>query len=187
MIDFLKGTITPRDWAISCSIAAIAVAIAVGFYLVVNSNQTTKLEAIQASDAQIMKDLDQARQIERNIGELEAQTSQIKALVSQFEERLPTEREIVTLIVDFETMGGEEDVKVSLDRLEPSRDERKETIPYNVIARGTFHQVTSFINRLERFRRYLKVTGLSVTRTQDGATEARFTLNTYRFLQGSPS
>ena len=62
-------------------------------------------------------------------------------------------------------------------------DENKETIPYHVVARGHFHNVANFVNQLERFKRFLKITELDMKNIENGEVEAQFTLNTYRFVQ----
>ena len=80
-------------------------------------------------------------------------------------------------------MAAMEDIDVELSPLARSQDERKETIPYSIVAHGSYHQIASFINRLERFKRYLKVSDLNVGPAKDGVITAKFTLNTYRFLQ----
>jgi Tfp pilus assembly protein PilO len=64
-------------------------------------------------------------------------------------------------------------------------DSSKETIPYKVTARGTFHQIVSFINRLERDDRYLAISDLDIKEEQAGVSEATFTLSTFRFLKSS--
>ncbi|HQK75497.1 MAG TPA: type 4a pilus biogenesis protein PilO, partial [Candidatus Hydrogenedentes bacterium] len=59
----------------------------------------------------------------------------------------------------------------------------KLTIPYRIVVRGSFHDIAEFINRLERFKRYLKVSELQVGPEKDGVSEAEFTLSTYTFVE----
>jgi Tfp pilus assembly protein PilO len=74
-------------------------------------------------------------------------------------------------------------LRVELSQMPRVTDERKETIPYSVTARGNFHQIIQFINRLERFQRYLKVSDLNIGKEDEGVAQASFTLSTYRFIQ----
>ena len=185
MIDFLKGTVTPKDWAVNAGILAAAAALAVAFYFMVHTGQRSRLAVVLADEKQVSSDLTEAKRINSEIGALREETAKIEKLVSDFEERLPSHREIPTLLKEFETMAAEENIEVELSPLARSQDERKETIPYNIVAHGSFHQIAGFINRLERFKRYLKVSDLSVGPSEDGVTTARFTLNTYRFIQES--
>jgi type IV pilus assembly protein PilO len=183
MMDLLKGTVTPKDWATNAGVLAVTAAIVVAFYFMVHTGQRNKLAVILADEKQVSTDLAEARRINAEIDALREETSKIEKLVSDFEQRLPSHREIPTLLKEFETMAADEDIDVELSPLARSQDENKETIPYKIVAHGSFHQVASFINRLERFKRYLKVSDLAIGPAEDGVTTARFTLNTYRFIQ----
>lgn len=183
MIDFLKGTVTPKDWATVAGILAVTATLIIGFYFVVHQHQKAELLQIQTDDGQVFGDLHQARRINTEIDSLREETERIEKLVTEFEERLPSRRELPTLLKEFENMASEEDIDVELSPLSRSKDMRKETIPYSIVARGDYHQVVSFINRLERFKRYLKISDLNIGQSVQGVTTARFTLNTYRFLQ----
>ncbi|MDK1020273.1 MAG: type 4a pilus biogenesis protein PilO [Candidatus Hydrogenedentes bacterium] len=183
MIDFLKGTVTPRDWAAVAGILGATAAMIIAFYILMHLSQKSELVQVQTDDKQVYGDLLQARRINSGIDALREETKRTEKLVSEFEERLPSRREIPTLLKEFEAMAAQEDIDVELSPLSRSKDTRKETIPYSIVARGTYHQVASFINRLERFKRYLKISDLNIGRSVQGVTTARFTLNTYRFLQ----
>lgn len=185
MIEFLKGTVTPKDWVATAGILGLTAAIIMAFYFMVHLGQRHQLAQIKADDQQISGDLAEARRINSEIDALREETDRIEKLVGDFEERLPTRREIPTLLKEFENMAAEDAIDVELAPLARSKDSHKETIPYSIVAKGSYHQVVSFINRLERFKRYLKVSDLSIGPNEDGVTTARFTLNTYRFLQDS--
>ena len=185
MMEFLKGTVTPKDWATNAGILAVTAAIVVAFYFMFHGGQRSKLAVVLADDQQVSTDLGEAKRIDSEIGALREETTKIEKLVSDFEERLPSHREIPTLLKEFETMAAEEAIDVELSPMARSEDDRKETIPYSIVAQGSFHQVASFINRLERFKRYLKISDLNIGPAEKGVTTARFTLNTYRFIQDS--
>lgn len=183
MIEFLKGTVTPRDWAAVAGILGATAAMIITFYAIVHLHQKGELVQLHTDDNQVYGDLVQARRINKGIDALREETERTEKLVSEFEERLPSRREIPTLLKEFEAMAAEDDLDVELSPLTRSKDTRKETIPYSIVARGGYHQVVSFINRLERFKRYLKISDLNIGPSVQGVTTARFTLNTYRFLQ----
>ncbi len=183
MMEFLKGTVTSRDWFAVAGILGLAASCVAAFYLFVHTQQQTELLAIKTLDERKVMDLNQARAIDQQVDALRTETEQIKALVQEFEERLPSNREIVSLLKEFQRMADEESVSVEFASLPRDRDERKETIPYKVVARGNFHQVAGFVNRLERFKRFLKITNLNVGPAGSIGVRADFTLNTYRFIQ----
>ncbi|MCP4642116.1 MAG: type 4a pilus biogenesis protein PilO, partial [bacterium] len=68
----------------------------------------------------------------------------------------------------------------------PDDQMRKETLPYKIIVHGDYHQIAGFINRLERFERYLKVSKLNIEAAKDGVSKASFELSTFRFLTETP-
>ncbi len=183
MIDFLKGTVTPKDWMAVAGIAGILLVICALFVFGVHNKQVEALNGFLAEDKVVQKDLSQAQAIEANIEALRAETAKIENLVSDFEERLPNTREIPTLVKQFEALADDIDVKVQLATLSRTRDGNKETIPYSVVAEGDFHQIVRFINRLERFERYLKISDLEIGEEKQGVCKAEFTLSTYRFLE----
>jgi Tfp pilus assembly protein PilO len=127
--------------------------------------------------------LEQARKIADDFEGLRQEMEKIQLLVSEFENRLPLRREIPRLLKEFEALADEVGLEVELETQLRVRDQRKETIPYSIIARGDFHRVASFINRLERFKRYLKISELSVGEEEQGICEAKFTLSTFRFIE----
>ena len=181
--ELMKGEVTPRDWTAVVGIVGATMLIAALFYFFVNQSQKNRLAQIEVDDRQVSKDLQQAQEIQRKIEDLEKETEKIKLLVEEFEERLPSSREIPTLLKEFERMAALANVDVELSPMTRNRDTRKETIPYSIVARGSFHQVTEFINRLERFKRYLKISNLSFSPVEEGITTSKFTLNTYRFIK----
>jgi len=191
MMELFKGTVTPKDWAAVGAILAVALVLAVVFVAVVHKGQQRTIEQITGEDKVVLADLAKARENERDIGALREEAEKTTQLVTHFEERLPLGREIPLFVKQFEGMAAEVDLNIALTPLPPTKDTTKflETIPYTVNARGTFHQVASFVNRLERFTRYLKISDLKMKIAKEDASlcEAKFTLSTFRFLQAGPS
>ncbi len=183
MIDSLRGKITTKDWTAVGLILAVAVMAGAVFYFFVYGAQQKRLEAAEQSLEVVKADLANAKEIERNIAALEEETQKTQLLFDEFERRLPSEREIPTLLQEFESLADEVGLQVNLEPDRPVQEGQKEIIPYKITAFGTFHQVASFVNRLERFRRYLKISDLHIGPQKDGVSEARFTLSTFRFIE----
>ena len=183
LIDFLKGKITPKDWVAVAMFVGITAALVAVFYLMVYEKQLDEIEGLKGENEKVLKDLTKAREIHKNIETYVTETDKIRSLVQEFEGRLPSTREIASLLEDFEDMADAENVKIDASPLRSTIQGSKETIPYKIKASGGFHQVASFINNLERFRRYLKITELQMQPNVDGVATFEFTLNTYRFLQ----
>jgi len=182
MMEALKGKITPKDWmAVGVGVAIIVAVLSVYIFFVHSAKQT-EIAGLNEKLSSIRRDLDQARDKEKKIIALRDETKKINELVSDFEKRLPSQREIPTLVRQFEQMANDVGLSHALKPEAPIKDERKETIPYTISTFGSFHQTASFINRLERFERYLKVSNLKIEEEKEGVSKATFTLSTFRFL-----
>lgn len=183
MIDFLKGKVTPRDWVAVALLLGVTAGIVGVFYFMVHEKKLEEIEAANTRNDAVEEDLVKARKIHAEIDNYIKETNQIRRLVAEFETRLPTRREVTGLIRVFEDMAASEDIDIDLEPMNPITEENKETIPYRISATGDFHSVASFINQLERYERYLKVSDLDMDPYKDGMSTFKFTLNTYRFIK----
>ncbi|HOJ34133.1 MAG TPA: type 4a pilus biogenesis protein PilO [Candidatus Hydrogenedentes bacterium] len=181
-----RTTVTPKDWMAFAFLLCLAALLAALFYFVVHHGQKTTLASLEQEDKQVLADLMEAELKRSTIEKLRQEMQKTTQLVSDFDRRLPSTREIATLVTRFEEMANELNLRINVTPLSILRDERKETIPYNIKAYGDFHQITSFINRLERFERYLKISDLKIREEKNGVSEAEFTLSTYRFIEPVP-
>ncbi len=181
--EFISGTPTREDWIAFGVILGVGVLALAGFIFGFQPRQARSVEAYLAENEAVKNVLEEAIGKKDRFAEFEAETNEIKGLVSEFEERLPSRSEIGSLMQEFEGMAAMESVKIEMSSLTRIPDRFKETIPYSIVARGDFHQLVSFINRLELFRRFLKITDLKLETQAEGGAVARFTLNTYRFIE----
>lgn len=184
MIDFLKGTVTAKDWMFVGVVLGVTILLCAVFYFLVYQPELNRLAETRKALAEEREKLQTAQQLAANIDRLREETAKITELVSDFEERLPSQREIATLLTQFEDIAGDVGgLDVEMRAQTPRREGAKLTIPYRIVVRGSFHDIAEFINRLERFKRYLKVSDLEIGRQKEGISEAQFTLSTYTFVE----
>lgn len=183
MLEFFKGTVTPKDWAFVGAVLGVTGLLCAGFYFAVFKSQQAKRDAAQSTLAQTTQELREAREIKVKFDEFKVEAEKASRLVELFEERLPEEREIPRLLAQFEKKGDDLGLSVELTQLPTMTDANKETIPYEIVARGDFHAIVKFINLLERDQRYLKVSNLDIREEVAGVSEATFQLSTFRFIQ----
>ena len=184
MIGFLKGTVTPKDWMFVGAVLGLTVLLCAAFYFLVYQPELKRHEDTVNELADAQAELANRKELAANIDALRADTAVIRELVSDFEERLPSEREIATLLTQFEDIAGDVGgLDVQMRAQMARREGAKLTIPYRIIVRGSFHDIAEFINRLEGFKRYLKVSELQVGPEKEGVSEAQFTLSTYTFVE----
>ena len=186
MSALFKTTVTPKDWMAVAGILAILGLVIVAFVFVLRGRQKEALAELAANETLIRTELADAQTKRDNIRDLREEMAKTEKLVSEFEKRLPSKGEIPTLITQFEALATRVGLRVVVDPQERQRDERKITIPYNIKAYGDFHQIASFINRLERFERYLKISDMKIKEEKQGVSEAEFTMSTYQFIQPAP-
>ena len=186
MMEILKGTVTSKDWIAVGVMLGITAAVVAVFVLFVHKKQTENLDRVRAETKTVRNNLMEAQRQERDIDTLREDTRKINQLVVDFNKRLPSEREIPDLVRQFESMANDVGLSHSLRPEVSVQDDTKETIPYSVATFGNFHQTASFINRLERFERYLKVSDLKIEEEDAGISKASFTLSTFRFLGEDP-
>lgn len=183
MLEFFKGTVTPKDWAFVGAVLGVTGLLCAGFYFAVFKGQQVKRDTARETLAQTTQELREAREIKAKFDEFKVEAEKASRLVELFEERLPEEREIPRLLAQFEKKGDDLGLSVELTQLPTMTDANKETIPYEIVARGDFHGIVKFINLLERDQRYLKVSNLDIQEEIAGVSEATFQLSTFRFIQ----
>jgi len=182
MLDMFKGKVTRQDWVYVGSIIAVTVVLAGAlYYFVVMAEQNRVAACKQQFDA-ASKELAEARKVEQNIASLRSDKVVLAQLFDDFQRRLPEEREIPNLLQRFEKMGGEIGLRLEMVPMETKTDQRIETIPFKVKAKGKFHDIVGFVNLLENDERYLKVSDLDIGEEKEGVSEAGFVLSTFRFL-----
>lgn len=187
MLDLLQGKITKKDWIFVGGIIAVTVVLAALYFGLVYRYFEQKVEAERKQIADIQKELDEAKKISANITQLREDAAQMRKLVEGFRQRLPEEREIPTLLNRIEMLGAELGLRVQLSTLPTKVDRKIEVIPYKVTAIGQFHPIVTFINMLERDKRYFKLSDIDIGEEKEGVSTATFTLSTFRFIAESSS
>jgi Tfp pilus assembly protein PilO len=183
MLEFFKGTVTPKDWAFVGVVLGVTGLLCAGFYFAVYKGQQENLAQATAELEKTNQELKEARETEAKFDEFKKEAEKAEQLVQLFEDRLPEEREIPRLLDQFEGIAKDLGLSVELTQLPTKTDPNKETIPYEVVARGDFHEIVQFINMLERDKRYLKVSSLDIGEEIANISEASFHLSTFRFIQ----
>jgi len=187
MLDLLQGKITKKDWVFVGGVIAVAVVLAALYFGLAHRFFEQKAEAERKRIADIQKELDEAKKIAANITQLREEATQMRKLVEGFRQRLPEEREIPTLLNRIELLGAELGLRVQLSTLPTKVDRKIEVIPYKVTAIGQFHPIVTFVNMLERDKRYFKLSDIDIGEEKEEVSTATFTLSTFRFIAESKS
>ncbi|HOV33700.1 MAG TPA: type 4a pilus biogenesis protein PilO [Candidatus Hydrogenedens sp.] len=183
MIDLFRGKITPKDWAVFGLVVVVVVALLIGAYLLIFTLQQNKINQIQAEVNNLKKKIAEAKKTVENYDKLQSQAAKMDNLVELFKGRLPDIRQVPQLMKQLESMGDSLGLKTQLTPLPSIIDLSKEVIPYQVVTKGSFHQILAFINLLEKDQRYLKISDLDIGPEKAGICEAKFVLSTFRFIE----
>lgn len=183
MIDLFRGKITIKDWAILGLVIAVIIGLFVVSYLLLFIPQQNRITQTQNDIRELQKKISDAKKTVDNYDKLQNQAKKMDNLVTMFNERLPEKREVPKLMKQFESMGDSLGLRTQLTPLPTTVDASKEVIPYQVVARGSFHQIVAFINLLEKDQRYLKISDLDIGPEKAGVCEAKFVLSTFRFVE----
>ena len=180
-----RTTVTGKDWMIVVGLLALLAIVALAFVFVVQGKMAQSLVDIKTKDDQVQGEIDRAQKLKDNIQDLRDEMALAKDLVDAFEKRLPLKSDLSNMTSKIEELATDVGLRVNIDPGQTAEDAHKITIPYSVKAFGDFHQITIFINRLERHERYLKVSDLKIGEEKEGVSTAEFTLSTYRFVQSA--
>ncbi len=183
MIDLFRGKITLTDWAVLGLVIVVVIGLFISAYIFLFVPQQNKISQLQNDIRDLQKKIADAKKTVENYDKLQSQAKKMDNLVTMFNERLPEKREVPKLMKQFESMGDSLGLKTQLTPLPTTVDASKEVIPYQVVAKGSFHQIVAFINLLEKDQRYLKISDIDIGPEKAGICEAKFVLSTFRFAE----
>jgi len=187
MTEFLRGTVTPKDWIVVAVMLAVTGLIAVGFVALVYADKQAAITTYTTENGALQAKLTEYTAKARNIEQLRQQGEKYKKLVEDFEKRLPQTREIPRLASKFDELTQQNElVSFKIEPQPSQRGARKETIPYKITVEGDFHQIANYINSLERFERYVKISDLTIGEQKGFVSVATFTVSTYRIIESTP-
>lgn len=190
MIDFLRGTVTVKDWIFVAVVLVVTVLLSVVFYFLLLDPQQKTLAEKQAELAEKTGQLRtaQAQASPENIAKLTELAVFAEELDNLINERLPNEREFLRFFRKLEELSRRHNLTLKFTPGTRRRDAAKglETWPYDVELTGQTHQILRFINDLEVDERYVRVDDLDIEYQEAGITQANFIVNTFRFIEGGP-
>ncbi|SHE31733.1 type IV pilus assembly protein PilO [Desulfacinum infernum DSM 9756] len=97
---------------------------------------------------------------------------------------LPDQREIPELLETVSGIGAQEGLENLL--FQPQGEQKHEfhaTIPVRLDMVGSFHQLGTFLDKISRLDRIIRVEALSLKRRNDSSLQVSCNLQTFRFLE----
>jgi type IV pilus assembly protein PilO len=178
------------EWPTGYKVAAVAfLVLALGsldwnYYYGPTADRLTELQDEVARQEQDVA----AKRGKANAREEAAQRLRdLKASLNRAQARLPDRREIADLLSSVAASGRASGLEITLFRQKPEvyRDFYAE-VPVEMQMRGTYHDLTMFLDRVKRLDRIVNVTNIQLTKPRiEGdrvQLEASCTTTTFRFL-----
>lgn len=103
-----------------------------------------------------------------NLESIKTQLHSLKKQVGSYENRLPREKEIPTILEDLSNMALQSGVE--LTAIEPAKGSPSPTskdcteVPITLVAKCGYHQLATFISKLESSSRFMKVSNIKLSR-----------------------
>jgi type IV pilus assembly protein PilO len=184
MSGLFKPVITKKDWITVGSIAVGLVVIALLVTLFIYQPQTKEVARLDSEILAQEQELDALRQTAAKKEELEARLREIEQVVARFEAKLPTRKEIPKLFRKFQLAAGDANVIAeSIEKLDEVKKPPRIDVPYQFTVSGSYHQIATFINKLEMGERFVKISDVHIGEQKRGVSEAEFKLTTFLFVE----
>ncbi len=172
--------LVPREKLLLLIVALLVVAV--GFYYLIYSPKMKEINAVslqlkskQAELTRLQAEAAKKEQLERRLQDLQKQ-------VAETEAKLPSSREIPTLLVQLEGLAAQVGANLTLIRPGPPQGQPQAGQPprpgatapaatglglqqfnLELNAEGTFDKVQSFVRGIENFPRYIAMSDLKIT------------------------
>ena len=184
MNGLFEAVITKQDKIIVGCIAAGLVAVTLLVVGLVYMPQSDKIGQLDSEIAALQDELAVAKETAARKEELEKELQEIDKRVASFEEKLPTRKEIPKLYRKFQLAARDASVVVELiKKLDETKNVPRVEVPYEFEVSGSYHQLATFINKLEMGERFVKISDVHIEEQERGVSDASFRLATYLFVE----
>ncbi|WP_180116024.1 type 4a pilus biogenesis protein PilO [Acinetobacter sp. YH12140] len=157
----------PISVKITCWIFIIILVAILGYFLAIKG----KIEAISSANAQEQNLLNEFREKDsklRNLQQYQLQLQDMEARFNQQLEQLPKETEIPGLVEDINLTGVNSGLKFKIIRLEPEvKQEFFTEQPIRIEATGDYHAFGSFVSGIAGLSRIVTLHNLTITATEN--------------------
>ena len=136
------------------------------------------LREILPEAAALDKEVMETGKLISNIDDFKKEISKLKKEVGQYETKLPTEKEITSILNQLSALASQEQVKIiGIRELGITRDDAEEKeraykeVPIEIEMKSGYHQLGRFINKIESSDRLMKIESLEINSNYQNLTE----------------
>ncbi len=193
-------------------VLVIVAAISTVFYLFVWSPQTARRDKLTASLAQKQQELERLQRLAADLKVKEQEFAELSQRIRLVEAKLPPEREIPNLIRQLQGVASEVGIKLTLIRPGPTQSgpaaaaaaqpakppaagapaapaaaPRYQLFKLDLGFEGTYADLMAYLGRLENFPRFIVLTQVSISPTDQPRLKVTLGANTFVLKQeGAP-
>ena len=151
-------------WAKALALVGVLALLSIGYYLLVQGNIATDLQAAQAQKAQLQEQIRDAERREKQYLELTQELANREAADRQNRRVLPEDAEIAAFLQDLNRVAELSGLTIRL--VEPRPEQRQELyskIPVVLALTGRFHQLTKFFYNVSKLDRAISMENIRMT------------------------
>ena len=158
-------------------ILVIAIILAAYFYFFLKP-EIGALRKVLTKVAGLNKNIKEVDKLIDNIDSFKTRIADLKEKVGQYETRLPTKKEISSILNHLSALASQEDIKITgIKELETIKGEMQEGeqaysgVPIEIDMKSGYHQLGKFISQIENSDRLMKIDDLEIKSTSENLTE----------------
>ncbi|MFQ5881721.1 MAG: type 4a pilus biogenesis protein PilO [Candidatus Methylomirabilales bacterium] len=180
---------TPRS-QLYLMLAVFGGGILAGWWFYLFNPAWAERDRLQGEVARLEQDLFQKRRIRQELPKLEAALKDLQRDLDQALSQLPEEKEIPSLLTQINRLGQEAGLVFTLFKPgKPIRGDLYTEIPIQMKAKGTYHALGRFLEKLSRMERIVNIANLKLapakarpgTKTASATIAGEFTATTFTF------
>lgn len=168
-------------------IAGCAALFALGYFLLVYRDASTRLERMRAQEFELQRRLSEVRSVAANLHEFEEEIARLELKLSKVLRQLPDNKELEVLLTDISNMGKKSGIEIkSFKRKQEIEHGFYAEVPIAIELEGEYHDVARFFDMLARLPRIVNMGTLKMKVAAESLEKTRLrvegTATTYRFI-----
>jgi type IV pilus assembly protein PilO len=168
-------------------VAAILVAIVVGYFFVFYQDAHNTLVQYRNSEQELQRRLTNIRAVANNVGKFEQEVAALERELEVALKQLPDRKQFEDLLQDITTAGKKVGVTIkSIQRESEVAHDFYAEVPFRLELEGSYHNIAMFFERVAKLPRIVNVGAMTVEAIGDLGGEKQLkvegTATTFRFL-----
>ena len=163
------------------------VLVALGYFLVVYRDTSTRLEKMRAQEFELQRRLSEVRSVASNLHEFGEEIARLELKLSKVLRQLPDTKELEVLLTDISNVGKKSGIEIkSFKRKDEIEHGFYAEVPIAIELEGEYHDVARFFDMLAKLPRIVNMGTLQMKVANESLEKTRLrvegTATTFRFI-----